>query len=196
MWNNGVAPTRVINHGIADPGRQAEQARGCGRNRRLRSGTASGLRGQGNGGVRIDGIRVAVTPDSIVVLRALGLGDLLTGIPALRGLRRTYAGAHIVLATPERFSALAMLSGAIDEVAATPGLGRLHPRHSPTGLAVNLHGSGPESIADLLTLKPRNLISHRHSSYRDLHGPPWRPELHEVDRWCAARMGWNRLRSQ
>jgi ADP-heptose:LPS heptosyltransferase len=123
-------------------------------------------------------------PDTILVLRALGLGDLLTGIPALRGLRRAHPDAHIVLATPERFRTLAMLSGAVDEVDPTPGLGRLHPRGEPPALAVNLHGSGPESIADLLTLKPGKLLSHRHSAYPDLQGPPWRTDVHEVDRWC------------
>ncbi|HEX2213575.1 MAG TPA: glycosyltransferase family 9 protein, partial [Mycobacterium sp.] len=68
---------------------------------------------------------MAVGPDSILVLRALGLGDLLTGIPALRGLRRAFPESHIVLAVPERYAELAMLSGAIDEVEPTPGLGHL-----------------------------------------------------------------------
>jgi ADP-heptose:LPS heptosyltransferase len=122
--------------------------------------------------------------DTIVVLRALGLGDLLTGIPALRGLRRAYPDAHIVLATPERFSQLAVLSGAVDRVEPTSGLGRLHRMSEPPALAVNLHGSGPESIADLIALEPRALLTHRHSDYPDLEGPPWRADLHEVDRWC------------
>jgi ADP-heptose:LPS heptosyltransferase len=127
---------------------------------------------------------VAVERDTIVVLRALGLGDLLTGVPALRGLRRAHPDAHIVLAAPERFCQLAGLTGAVDEVDPTPGLGRLHRPGPPPALAVNLHGSGPESIADLLTLQPNNLISYRHSAYPDLDGPPWRTDLHEVDRWC------------
>jgi ADP-heptose:LPS heptosyltransferase len=129
---------------------------------------------------------VAVTgaPETILVLRALGLGDLLTGIPALRGLRRGYPDSRIVLATPERFCKLAMLSGAIDEVAPTPGLGRLHRRATPPGLAVNLHGSGPESVADLLSVAPGAILSHRHASYPDVVGPPWRADIHEVDRWC------------
>jgi ADP-heptose:LPS heptosyltransferase len=122
--------------------------------------------------------------DTILVLRALGLGDLLTGIPALRGLRRTYPDAHVVLATPERFRELAMLSGAVDEVKPTPGLGGLRPPLEPPALAVNLHGSGPESIADLVALQPRALLTHRHPAYPSLSGPPWRSDLHEVDRWC------------
>jgi ADP-heptose:LPS heptosyltransferase len=123
-------------------------------------------------------------PERLVVLRALGLGDLLTGIPALRGLRRAYPDAHIVLATPERFCELAMLSGAVDQVAPTSGLGRPQRHAAPPGLAVNLHGSGPESIADLDALDPGALLSHRHPNYPGLDGPPWRADLHEVDRWC------------
>ncbi|UUO01038.1 hypothetical protein M4D79_20485 [Mycolicibacterium novocastrense] len=91
---------------------------------------------------------MAVSQETIVVLRALGLGDLLTGIPALRGLRRAHPDAHIVLAAPERYRDLVMLSGAVDELDPTPGLGRLRGRSEPPALAVNLHGSGPESIAD------------------------------------------------
>jgi ADP-heptose:LPS heptosyltransferase len=142
------------------------------------------MRGAGDGGLRIDGVLVAVGHDEILVLRALGLGDLLTGVPALRGLRRAYPDARIVLATPERFCTLAMLTGAIDRVEPTPGLGSLHPLREPPALAVNLHGSGPESIAGLLALRPRTLLSHRHSAYPELQGPPWRDDLHEVDRWC------------
>lgn len=125
------------------------------------------------------------TADTVVVLRALGLGDLLTGIPALRGLRRAYPDARIVLAAPERYRELVMLTGAVDELDPTPGLGRLRPRGDPPALAVNLHGSGPESIADLLRLRPGALISHRHPACPAVDGPPWRSELHEVDRWCA-----------
>ena len=132
---------------------------------------------------------MAVTPEEILVLRALGLGDLLTGIPALRGLRRAHPDAHIVLAAPERYVELAMLSGAVDEVEPTPGLGALRPRRQRPALAVNLHGSGPQSIADLLAVRPGALISHRHPDFPDVEGPPWRAELHEVDRWCALLEG-------
>ncbi|MBZ4016448.1 glycosyl transferase, partial [Streptomyces purpurogeneiscleroticus] len=36
----------------------------------------------------------------LLVLRALGLGDLLAGVPALRAVRRHFPGHAIVLAAP------------------------------------------------------------------------------------------------
>jgi ADP-heptose:LPS heptosyltransferase len=129
---------------------------------------------------------VAVSqPDTILVLRALGLGDLLTSIPALRGLRRAYPQSRITLATPEPLAPLALASGAVDEVIPTAGLGALNYPGPRPDLAVNLHGSGPESIRDLMNAGPGALITHRHRDFPDLAGLPWRAGQHEVDRWCA-----------
>lgn len=122
---------------------------------------------------------------SIVVLRALGLGDLLTAVPALRGLRRHYPDARVTLAAPDRYRELAMLTGAVDEVLPTTGLGDVQPLPGPPALAVNLHGCGPQSIDHLLAWGPRSVISHCHQGHPALTGPRWRPDLHEVHRWCA-----------
>ncbi|OBJ54911.1 glycosyltransferase family 9 protein [Mycobacterium sp. 1423905.2] len=127
----------------------------------------------------------ATSPDTIVVLRALGLGDLLTAIPALRGLRRHYPHARIVLAAPERYRDLALLSGAIDALLPTERLGDFHAKPPTPELAVNLHGSGPESIDHLLTWRPKSVITHAHHRHPALAGPPWDPEVHEVTRWCG-----------
>jgi ADP-heptose:LPS heptosyltransferase len=120
----------------------------------------------------------------VLVLRALGLGDLLTAVPALRALRRAHPGAHLVLAAPKQLAELVWLIDAVDELWPTAGLGALHWSGPPPRLAVNLHGSGPESIADLLAVRPRRMLTHRHRDHPDVPGPAWCADRHEVDRWC------------
>ncbi|GAB2639314.1 glycosyltransferase family 9 protein [Nocardia goodfellowii] len=120
---------------------------------------------------------------SILVLRALGLGDLLTAVPALRGLRAAYPADRVVLAAPEGLRDLVELIDAVDELLPTAGLGAL-PQLEPPRLAVNLHGSGPESIRDLRAVGADELLTHRHPDFPELPGPEWNPDLHEVDRWC------------
>ncbi|MFI6043857.1 glycosyltransferase family 9 protein [Nocardia sp. NPDC051321] len=121
---------------------------------------------------------------SILVLRALGLGDLLTVVPALRGIRRAYPDDRVVLAAPAALRDLVDLIDAVDELLPTAGLGALRWPDEPPRLAVNLHGSGPESLRDLLAAQPEVLLTHRHSEFPELPGPEWRSDLHEVDRWC------------
>lgn len=128
---------------------------------------------------------VTTDPATVLVLRALGLGDLLTGLPALRGLRRCYPSARIVLATPKSLEPLAMFAGAVDQVLPTRGLGDLTWPYAPPDLAVDLHGNGPESVDDLLATRPKRLLAYQNSRHRSITDPPWREDVHEVDRWCA-----------
>jgi ADP-heptose:LPS heptosyltransferase len=70
----------------------------------------------------------------------------------------------------------------VDELLPTPGLGALCSGRPH--LAVNLHGAGPESIADLLRTNPPRILTHRHRAFPEVPGPPWREDTHEVHRWC------------
>ena len=53
---------------------------------------------------------------SVLVLRALGIGDLATAVPVLRGIRAARPTEEIVLAAPAWLAPLARLTGAVDRV--------------------------------------------------------------------------------
>ena len=122
----------------------------------------------------------------MLVLRALGIGDLLVSVPALRGLRRV--SDRLVLAAPGWLAPLVDLTGCVDTLLPTSGLGALRCREP--GVAVNLHGAGPESIADLLATLPTTLITHRHPAFPAVPGPEWVADQHEVHRWCRL-LAWH-----
>ncbi|MCW2632300.1 MAG: transferase [Pseudonocardia sp.] len=124
------------------------------------------------------------TPPTLLVLRALGLGDLLTAVPALRALRAHYPDHHIVLAAPAALRGLVGLIDAVDELLPTSDLDSLVWAGPPPEIAVNLHGAGPESIWALQTLRPARLISHGHPACPKITGPAWVPDAHDVHRWC------------
>ncbi len=119
----------------------------------------------------------------MLILRALGLGDFLTAVPAYRGVRQAFREATITLAAPAALEPLAALTGAIDRLLPVNGLGELSTSAPPPDLAVNLHGAGPESIGDLLATGARRLVTHAHPRYPSIVGPDWREEMHEVERW-------------
>ncbi len=121
---------------------------------------------------------------SVVVLRALGLGDLLTGVPALRGLRVALPHDRIELVVSRAVAPLARLLGVADEITTIASLYDHAPETAPF-LALNLHGSGPESHDWLLRTKPGSLLAFVHPSIpASFGGPRWRSDEHEVGRWC------------
>ncbi|MFG3599796.1 glycosyltransferase family 9 protein [Micromonospora chersina] len=125
----------------------------------------------------------------ILVLRALGVGDLATGVPALRALRAAYPGKELALVAPRWLAPLVELVGVVDRQVFADGLGHLGWPGPPPAVAVNLHGRGPESHRMLAEARPRRLLAFANADAGWHDGPPWRAEEHEVDRWCRM-LGW------
>jgi ADP-heptose:LPS heptosyltransferase len=137
-----------------------------------------------------DGVR------AVLALRALGLGDALTGVPALRGVRRRWPSARLVLAAPAGVGGWLRDLGLVDAVLPVTGLVPLAPdalvaadRRHPEALAgagvavaVNLHGDGVQSARSLRTLDPGEVVAFASAEHPG--GPLWDPAEHEVDRWC------------
>lgn len=130
----------------------------------------------------------------VLVLRALGLGDLLTVVPCLRALRRSRPDCDIVLAAPGRLAPVAAATGLVDRVLPTTAQGRAVPAElawdgPPPELAVDLHGNGPASHLLLQRLWPRRLLAYRHPQTCGIPGPEWLADEHERERWCRL-LGW------
>ncbi|MEX5720706.1 glycosyltransferase family 9 protein [Geodermatophilus maliterrae] len=116
-----------------------------------------------------------------VVLRPLGLGDLLTGVPAIRAVRAAVPDHRLVLATTTALAPLAALVDAVDEVLPARELEPLDWSGPPPELAVDLHGKGPASHVVVADLHPDRLLTFASPGYP---GPTWYPGEHEVRRWC------------
>jgi ADP-heptose:LPS heptosyltransferase len=121
----------------------------------------------------------------VVVLRALGLGDLLTVVPALRAVRRGFPGHEVVLLAPHSLEQLVRHAGLADAVVPVEAKGALPvalPPIDDVAVAVNLHGCGPHSHRLLLGLGPRRLIAFARAPLHE--GPAaWWDDEHEVRRW-------------
>jgi ADP-heptose:LPS heptosyltransferase len=135
----------------------------------------------------------------VLALRALGLGDLLTAVPALRGLAAAFPDHPRMLAGPRGLAPVVallhpVLSDLIDMPGWVAGEGggpdpALASRLPTDAVAVNLHGRGPESDLLLLDARPSRLIAFAHPDVPETAGgPAWEEDEHEVARWC--RLLW------
>jgi len=122
----------------------------------------------------------------VLALRALGLGDLLTAVPVLRGMARAFPDGHRVLAAPRALAPLLPVVAPGYELLDVPAFVGGEPpalafaSRLPRGvLAVNLHGRGPESHELLRAARPGRLIGFEVDG-----GPAWDEREHEVVRWC------------
>ncbi|WP_413451743.1 glycosyltransferase family 9 protein [Georgenia phoenicis] len=129
-------------------------------------------------------------PGDVLVLRALGLGDALTGVAALRGVRRAWPGRRVVLAGPEGIGGWFVRLGLVDAVVPTAGLDEPLAVGGAGGhVAVNLHGRGPQSHRLLAATMPSQLVAFacaeagHPASVADV-APEFRDGEHEVARWC------------
>ncbi|AGL18102.1 glycosyltransferase family 9 protein [Actinoplanes sp. N902-109] len=123
----------------------------------------------------------------ILVLRALGVGDLATGVPALRAVRAAFPARTLALAAPTGLTPLIDLIGGVDRVVPHDAVAGIDAGLPPVGdveVAVNLHGRGPQSHRLLQALEPAKLLAFASPAAGHHDGPPWDEEDHEVQRWC------------
>lgn len=119
----------------------------------------------------------------VLMLRALGLGDFLTGVPAYRALVRAYPNHRRVLAAPALFAQLAELVGGID-IADARALTPLDPSLSNAEIGVNLHGRGPHSHRIIMAARARRILAYKNEEIGEIDGPLHETGEHEVLRWC------------
>lgn len=121
----------------------------------------------------------------LLILRALGLGDLLTAAPALRALARAFPDHERVLGAPAMLAPLVELIDPGLRVAPAGELEALPVSLHGASVAVNLHGRGPQSHRLLRHTRPDAFVWFEHPEIAESEGAPrWLAAEHEVRRWC------------
>lgn len=122
---------------------------------------------------------------AVFALRALGLGDLMTAIPALIGLRRSRPEGRLVLGTSGFLAPLVETFDFVDEMIPVEPLQELPVQFDRGDVVVNLHGRGPESTRLLVDAGAEHLIAFSHPDVPATVGlARWQRREHEVTRWC------------
>lgn len=119
-----------------------------------------------------------MTQPVALVLRALYLGDMLTGLPALRMLRAALPQHRIVLGAPVQAGSLAMTAGVVDALTPALELASLTGAPRNADVAIDLHGNGPQSRAVLEATGAQRVVAFHGGRHH------WRDDEHEVRRWC------------
>jgi ADP-heptose:LPS heptosyltransferase len=139
------------------------------------------------------GYGCSVTDDprpTVLALRALNIGDLLVAVPALRALRRAHPDHRLVLATTAALAPLVDRIEVVDQLLPTPDPTAVPWTGPAPDVAVNLHGTGPQSHRALEALGPRRRVGFRCAQAGPgWTGPAWddvaATHPHERARWCA-----------
>lgn len=127
---------------------------------------------------------------AVLILRALGLGDFLTGVPAYRALRNAHPGHEIVLAAPQPLAALAALTGAVDRVLPAGELQPVGWSGPAPRVAADLHGNGPASHNLVRALGAPATMMYASAADPEVAGPWWDDGEHEIGRWCRLVEWW------
>jgi ADP-heptose:LPS heptosyltransferase len=124
------------------------------------------------------------------MLRALGLGDFLTGVPAYRALRAAFPDHETVLAAHAALAPLVRLCGAVDRLLPAGELEPVGWRGDPPEVAADLHGNGPASHRLVRATGAPVLMMYASRAAPEVPGPWWDEDEHEVGRWCRLLEWW------